>query len=102
MSAYRSESIVGTAAIIAIVLVVAGLCLYTPEPKQRWSYTKTVIAKEAPIESELNVWATATRNGIHTQSVTVHYLIYDDGSKEKVSVEQWAITKIGDTKEAEQ
>lgn len=47
--------------------------------------TKTVIAKEAPIE---------TFNG--SRPYTVHYLIAEDGSTLKVTVGWYGKTKIGD------
>ena len=66
------------------------------ERPARQKVVKTVVAKESPVESQINWVSTLTRDGIHTQSVTVYYVIFDDGTKVRYPVEKWAVLKVGD------
>jgi hypothetical protein len=79
--------------LVLLALILNGCDEPQPNERRVRSY-KTVVAKEAPSEARMD-WMS---KDIRRVPITIHYLIYDDGTKEEVPVEQWAVAKIGDRK----
>lgn len=88
MEKFKQISFVVLAAII--VTAIALLYGYFPDKPT----IKTVVAKEAPMESRYNWYDDRFR------AQTVHYLIAEDGTILSVDVGTYAITKVGDKVQA--
>jgi hypothetical protein len=59
--------------------------------------TKTIVAKESPIENRLSGTEILFGSGSITKSETVYYLIAEDGTIVETDIVTWAKVKIGES-----
>ncbi len=93
--------------LLACLFLVTAGCDHPPEPTpvEKPVYVppppRVVAAKMEKVEShtEINWWGTMTRKGIHTQQAvdTIYYIVFTDGTSTTVTMERYAVLKVGDT-----
>ncbi len=81
-----------TSIIFALATLMTGCEAYVDQSAPK--ITKKIIAKEAPVEQRMGCDFFADEP-LRQKSVTIHYLIAEDGSVVEVGVSEYAIAQVG-------